>query len=163
MPSVLAIDPGPTESAYVLYDGQRPTEFRKISNEELLYRVGLTWDTGIVLVIEQVAAMGMSVGAEVFETVFWSGRFVQVWSAKGVRWDRVKRHEVKMHLCGNMRAKDGNIRTALLDRFGPGRERAIGKKKSPGPLYGLSGDCWSALAVAVTFHDKSITPNPESE
>lgn len=146
---VLAIDPGPTESAYVVYDGTRPTEFDKISNEEMLYRCGLCWDSGVVLVIEQIAAMGMSVGAEVFETVFWSGRFAQAWG--GRRWDRVKRHAVKMHLCGNMRAKDPNIRTALIDRFGPGKELAVGCKKKPGPLYKLSGDCWSALAVAVTW------------
>ncbi|MBV8782506.1 MAG: hypothetical protein JO353_14005, partial [Phycisphaerae bacterium] len=55
------------------------------------------------------------------------------------------------------RAKDGNIRQALIDRFGPTKERAIGKKKSPGPLYGMSGDCWSALAVAVTYADQRIT------
>jgi len=147
---ILAIDPGPTESAYVIYDGVRPTEFAKVTNEHMLYRCGLTWDDGMVLVIEQIAAMGMSVGAEVFETVFWSGRFVQQWRRE---WHRVKRHEVKMHLCQNMRAKDANIRQALLDRFGPGKELAIGRKSSPGPLYGLSGDCWSALAVAITYAD----------
>ncbi len=42
-----------------------------------------------------------------------------------------------------------NIRQALIDRFGP-----PGKKKAPGATYGLSGDMWSALAVAVTFTDK---------
>ena len=151
---ILAIDPGPTESAYVFYDGVRPTEFAKLSNEEMLYRCGLNWDTEIVLVVEQVAAMGMSVGAEVFETVFWSGRFVQRWTGP---WERVKRHEVKMALCQNMRAKDANIRQALIDRFGPGKERAIGTKKAPGPLYGISGDRWSALAVAVTWLDRERT------
>lgn len=148
--SILAIDPGPTESAYVIYRDGRVVEFAKIPNEHMLYRCGLTWDDGMKLVIEQIAAMGMSVGAEVFETVFWSGRFVQQWRRE---WHRIKRHEIKMHLCGNMRAKDANIRQALLDRFGPGKELAVGRKANPGPLYGLSGDCWSALAVAVTFAD----------
>lgn len=28
---------------------------------------------------------------------------------------------------------------------------AIGSKAAPGPLYGISRDVWSALAVAVTY------------
>src|SRR3990167_6090451 len=57
------------------------------------------------------------------------------------------------HLCHDSRAKDGNIRAALIDRFGPGKDRAIGRKATPGPLFGVSSDVWSALAIAVTFTD----------
>lgn len=144
---ILSIDPGPTESAYVVYDGVRVGDFAKVPNDILLMLCEGQTET---LVIEQVAAMGMAVGAEVFETVFWSGRFVQAWRGN---WDRVKRHEVKMALCGNMKAKDANIRQAIIDRYG-GKDSAIGKKKTPGPLYGLSGDCWSALAVAITYCER---------
>jgi hypothetical protein len=42
------------------------------------------------------------------------------------------------------------VRQALIDKFGPGKELAIGKKASQGPLYGLTGDFWAALGVAVT-------------
>jgi hypothetical protein len=143
---LVAIDPGWEQSAYVIYDGEKPIAFKIIDNDAMLAFIrGVDAD---VLVIEQVACMGMAVGAEIFETVFWSGRFAEAWAGK---WDRVKRHEVKMHLCGNMRAKDANIRTAIIDRYGPGKDKAIGRKKSPGPLFGLSGDCWSALAVAITW------------
>lgn len=62
------------------------------------------------------------------------------------------RRAVKLHLCGSMRAKDGNIRQALVDRFG-GQAQAVGTKKAPGPLFGLSSHRWSALAVAVTWWD----------
>lgn len=158
MKPILAIDPGPEKSAWVLYDGTRPIAFAKDGNDELLCKIrcraDVAWDE---LVIEQIAAMGMAVGAEVFETVFWSGRFIE---ANGGPWNRVKRHEVKMHLCGNTRAKDANIRTALLDRFGPGKEKAVGTKKHPGPLYGIAGDCWAALAVAVTYWDNAREPQP---
>jgi hypothetical protein len=27
----------------------------------------------------------------------------------------------------------------------------MGRKAAPGPLYGITGDAWSALAVAVTW------------
>lgn len=156
MTPILAIDPGPEQSAYVAYDGHghRVLEFEKVANNILLARLEERhWTMKLTfgsIVIEQVAAMGMAVGAEVFETVFWSGRFVEAW---GGLWDRLKRHEVKIHLCGNMRAKDANIRQALIDRFGPGKELAIGRKVKPGPLYGLSGDCWQALALAVTWSE----------
>jgi hypothetical protein len=105
-----------------------------------------------VLAIEMVASYGMAVGATVFETCVWSGRFIERWLVSDKRRPepvRVHRKEVKIHLCGSMRAKDANIRQALIDRYG-GKESAIGKKANPGPLYGMSGDCWSALAVAIT-------------
>lgn len=150
--NILSIDPGHTQSAFTLYslEAARPVHFGKLPNETMLSDLGLLAYEH--LIIEQVACMGMAVGAEVFETVFWSGRFCQDCAARGRQWHRVKRHEVKMHLCGNMRAKDPNIRQALIDRYG-GKDAAIGKKATPGPLYGVSADVWSALAVAVTWAD----------
>jgi hypothetical protein len=32
-----------------------------------------------------------------------------------------------------------------------GGSAAVGRKASPGPLYGISRDVWSALAIAVTY------------
>lgn len=150
MTTILSIDPGPTESAWVSYDGAKPTAWAKVPNEQLLgmLRAGTPCD---ILVIEQIAAMGMAVGASVFETCVWTGRYIEAWDP--MPWYRVKRHQVKMHLCGHPRAKDPNIRQALIDRYG-GKDAAIGKKKTPGPLYGMAGDGWAALAVAVTWADK---------
>jgi hypothetical protein len=54
---------------------------------------------------------------------------------------------------GNQRAKDPNIRQALLDIFpgtGGGATPQIGTKAKPGPLYGVTSHAWSALAVAIT-------------
>jgi hypothetical protein len=100
-----------------------------------------------------IASYGMPVGAEVFETCVWIGRFAERWQhAYGyehVPPRMVYRREVKLHLCGSSKAKDPNVRQALIDKWG-GKDKAIGKKASPGPLYGLTGDCWAALAVAVT-------------
>lgn len=144
---ILAIDPGFIQSAIVEFDGSFIHQHRTIPNDQLLKE--LPCMVG-VLVIEQIAAMGMAVGEEVFETVFWSGRFAQAFRGE---YRRIKRHAIKMHLCGNTRAKDPNIRQALLDRFGPGKEKALGSKKAPGVLYGIKGDEWAALAVAVTWWD----------
>jgi hypothetical protein len=43
-----------------------------------------------------------------------------------------------------MRAKDANIRQALIDKIGP-----QGTKAQPGPTYGIKSHSWAALAVAV--------------
>jgi hypothetical protein len=104
------------------------------------------------LAIEMIASYGMAVGAEVFETCVWIGRLVAAWAGPHTF---VHRREVKLHLCGDSRAKDANIRQALIDRYGPGKERAIGKVKAPGPLYGVTADQWSA--VAVTWSDRAGT------
>lgn len=148
--SILAIDPGPTQSAWIEYDAGKIGAFAKQDNQTILERLRRD-NSGAVLVVEQIAAMGMSVGAEVFETVFWSGRFVEAWEP--ANWARIKRHEVKMHLCQHPRAKDGNIRQALIDLYG-GDSVARGRKAAKGPLYGISGDVWAALAVAVTYSAK---------
>jgi hypothetical protein len=161
--NILAIDPGNTHSAYVLYETSRPTihGFGLKTNGELLEMVkypmmfGPPYMHPDETVIEMVACYGMAVGAEVFETCYWIGRFAQQWDDE-TTLHRMFRREVKMHLCGCNNAKDANVRQSLIDRFGPGKDKAIGKKASQGPLYGVSGDVWSALAVAVTFADTKL-------
>lgn len=149
---IIAIDPGSEESAFVIWDGVRIVSRGKWANGDLLRWLHEQRDNQCV--IEQIASYGMAVGAEVFETVFWSGRFMEAFGAH--RCDRIKRLPVKLHLCHDSKAKDANIRQALIDRFG-GKEKAIGKKASQGPLYGVSGDEWAALAVAITWYDLNIT------
>jgi len=148
----IAIDPGPAVSAWLLFgDAGGVRAFGIWPNHELLDLLrgeahgGLSPDVTRIA-IEKVESFGMAVGAEVFETVWWSGRFAE--AARGLSLERVTRRAVKLHLCGSARAKDANIRQALIDRYGG--SAAIGKKASPGPLFGVSKDVWSALAVAVT-------------
>lgn len=154
--TVFAIDPGPTKSALVVFDGI-VKHHEHSDNYSILRSLRREVKTGTqVLVVERIASMGMAVGQEVFTTCEWSGRFIEGWAGEdGAPWAQVKRHEVKQTLCGNQRAKDPNIRQALIDRFGPGKEIAIGKKASPGPLFGLAGDEWSALAVAIAWWERS--------
>ncbi len=157
--NILAIDPGPVESAYVYYGVDRgvPREWAKLENGVLLPRLhGWLNVNSNALAIEMVASYGMAVGATVFETCVWAGRFIQQWVITGQEEPiRVYRKDVKLHLCHSMRAKDPNVRQALIDRYG-GKEAAIGKKATPGVLYGLSGDCWAALAVAVTVAETRL-------
>lgn len=152
MKRILAIDPGDTKSAVVVYDphARRILTAMDEPNETILeWLKSQTSGSAVDLLMacEMAACYGMPVGAEIFDTCVWIGRYWQAWSGAAVR---VYRRQVKLHLCGSMRAKDPNVRQALMDKFGPGRERAMGTKRQPGPLYGISGDLWAALDVAVT-------------
>lgn len=156
---IIAIDPGTEKSAYVFWNGERVLKGGIINNYDmmkLLTENGFKGDNPITVPIEMVASYGMAVGKSVFETVFWIGRFFQHAKRCKLKPDRVFRRECKMFLCGNMKARDSNIRQALIDMIGE-----IGTKKNPGPLYIMRSaggkDVWSALAVAVTYCNKQRT------
>jgi hypothetical protein len=147
---VLAIDPGTHQSAWVfLIDGE-PESFGIHDNEWVLSTVGVYVRMHVThpltVVIENVESFGMAVGAEVFETVRWAGRFEQ--AAQPAPVVRIGRKAVKVALCGSMKAKDPNIRQAVIDRFGG--SAAI---KKGGVLFGASKDVWAALAVGLTYLD----------
>lgn len=142
---MIAIDPGSEQSAFLFYRNGRVLKADIVDNEGLREMLIHTHTRPVV--IEMVASYGMAVGKDVFETVYWIGRFSEAVGGA----ERIYRKDVKMTLCGNNRAKDANIRQALIDLFGPGKEAAVGTKSSPGPLYGIKSHLWSALAVAVTY------------
>jgi len=158
---ILAIDPGNTQTALVRYDTESCSVLEKqIShNDEVLGWCMARNEEH--LAIEMIACYGMAVGKTVFDTVYWIGRFCQAWGGdEGKSFTRIYRKDVKMHLCNSMRAKDGNIRQALIDRYdatGGGRTPEIGTKSKPGPLYGMAKDMWAALGVAVTYSEQHLT------
>lgn len=97
-----------------------------------------------------VASYGLPVGAEVFATVRWIGRFHEILVSRGQPDPQyLTRNEVKLRLCGTVKGvNDGVLRQRLIDIYGPGKAQAIGNKKQPGPLFGLKADEWQALALA---------------
>lgn len=147
---ILGIDPGPTQSAYVIWDGAAVLKSEILPNIEIIRYL----EPGLMLkacAIEKIACYGMAVGAEVFETCVWTGRFIERWREYGGMGDpvRIPRLDIKVNLCKSAKAKDANVRQALIDRLGP-----VGTKKAPGPLFGVTSHCWAALAVAVTCADQ---------
>lgn len=145
MTRILAIDPGTTESGWVLLEDGKVDVCGVQSNADMLHTLADYWrQDDMTLAIEMIASYGMAVGREVFETCVWVGRFQQAWhDSDAVRL--VYRKDVKLHLCGSPRAKDPNVRQALIDLLGP-----QGTKKAPGPTYGVKSHAWAALGVAVT-------------
>lgn len=154
--NIFAIDPGTSQSAWLYMQDGTIKSFGITSNYEVIYHVQ-ELPADYHLVYEMFACYGMSVGMSVFETVFWIGRFAQ---AAPCDVHRLYRKDVKMHLCNSTRAKDGNIRQAIIDKYPPaggGKIPQIGMKNAPGPLYGVSKDVWSALGLALTFQETYST------
>jgi hypothetical protein len=147
---ILAIDPGNVESAYVVLDENlKPVEFGKWSNHTLILQIQELINKYKLrhVAIEMIASYGMAVGVTVFDTCVWVGRFAQE-ASNYSEVTYIYRKDEKMNLCHSMKAKDGNIRQSLIDRFG-----VVGTKKNPGWFYGVSKDVWAAVAVGVTYHD----------
>ena len=147
---ILAIDPGPTFSAYAYMEYKLIYEADILATNALLAKIKDR--PAHTLAIEMIASYGMPVGKEVFETCVNIGRFAEAFS-----WNRtnyIYRADVKMWLCKSMKANDSTIRQRIIDLYG-GREKAIGFKKNPGPLHGIKKDMWSAVAVGLTFQGVS--------
>jgi hypothetical protein len=155
---IFTIDPGTTESAYVIMDDNyKPIQFEKIENNQLLDIVKkYRFMTDDYFVIEMVANYGMRVGDTVFETVFWIGRFWEACSASNKF--KIKRKDVKMNLCNMTKVKDSHIRQSLIQRFAVwDTVNGKGNKNNPDWFFGFKADVWQAYALAVTFKDKFLT------
>lgn len=148
MQTIIAIDPGTHASAFVIWTGGAITGCDIVPNHELIRVLNNNANEHTLVAIEMVACYGMPVGKETFETCLWIGRYVQVAEQERAPVRLVYRNEVKTHLCHSARAKDSNIRQALIDRLGQ-----CGTKKQPGPLYGIASHKWAALAVAIYVQD----------
>jgi hypothetical protein len=143
---VVGVDPGTNQSAFAIFDGREVIQHGIWDNEHLLGHP--LWSRQHIF-IEMIASYGMAVGASVFQTCVYIGRCVQVAQTCGGNAELVFRKDVKLHLCNSPRAKDGNVRQALIDRLGP-----QGTKKAPGPTFGIKSHEWAALAVAVYGWDQ---------
>lgn len=156
---VMGIDPGTERTAYWLGDPDnmdRPTvAMGWLENERMLARIR-EWIAGthtLLIAVEWVTNYGKPVGSDTFEMIRWIGRFHQAI----VDYDQpgdvpepvyLRRPDVARRLAGAANVKEPLLRQILLDRWG-GSARAVGRKKTPGPLYGVKSHVWSALAVAV--------------
>lgn len=153
---VTGIDPGPVSSGVAQWDTAlgRFLFAGKLPNDEVRVRLA-TDTTGHRVAVERIESYGMPVGADVFSTCIEVGRFVEVVAHyTGDEPALVPRRLVKLHWCGTSKAKDSNVRQALVDRFAPGApNHGKGTKGAPSIFYGFSADTWQAAALAVYLAD----------
>jgi len=77
MSLILALDPGTTQTGWCIYSTKHKTvqAFGVSPNEEIITLIDERVYTEVAC--EMIASYGMAVGAEVFETCIWIGRFQQ--------------------------------------------------------------------------------------
>jgi len=114
------------------------------------------------MAIEMIASYGMAVGATVFETCVWIGRFIDAFTQLDTNredlYTRLTRAQVKVALCKQTKGvNDSVIRQRLIDLWG-----APGTKKNPGPTYGIKSDAWAALGVATAWMIQYKAPGTET-
>lgn len=158
MGKIIAIDPGPKTSGVVMLETYPAPELPQIleahkayDNEELTDPEPDLYFCDHVA-IEGIQSYGMAVGADVFETAEMIGRIRQAFGYH--KTTKIYRKEVKLFLCGSLRAKDANVSQAIRDLYpatGGGKKPSVGTKAQPGPLYGVTDHAWSALAVGLTY------------
>jgi hypothetical protein len=149
---VFGIDPGPTASGVVWFDGREVLLAGHLDNDEILEVIDHQLPISCALVVEKVVSYGKPVGGPTFETVFWSGRFVDRAEVKGMTWARLAYRDCRGHFT-RASIPDRAFRELLAARFG-GLKVARGRKSAPGPLWAVSGHAWDALAVALTWWDR---------
>lgn len=142
-PVVIGIDPGPTQSAYVAWDGRFINDLGTKPNIEVL-RYLRTIDRRACVVFESmVFYRGMPAGDDVFETVFWTGRLFQVArDTVGIaQVSRLSRTKVRKYLQLQKSGSYKNVKEALERRL----------ERSPEDWHNLRSHQWSAMAIAVTW------------
>ena len=178
---IFAIDPGTTESAYVVWGHESYwtkngpltdiESFDKQRNENILRLCYIHGKDRIIggFAIEMVASYGQRAGRSIFETCYWIGRFVEAWCRGSAEihagqhkpWTFVyRRADVFKYLCPEGRPNDAAVRVAIGNRYGGDIRKAKGTKNNKGPLYGMKGDIFSALAVAITAKETKLLIDP---
>lgn len=158
---LLAIDPGPEETAFVIWD----TETNKFCfSPEHQFRCGILENEFFLslcadwyplcdsIAIEMIQSYGMPVGKSTFQTALFVGRIIE--HIRMIRYTVNNIHEPKeVKLYGRPAIKgqiggqnDTQIRQALRIRFGDAKRGE--------PLEGVKKDVWAALALAVALSER---------
>jgi hypothetical protein len=142
---VLGIDPGPEDSAFVLWDGELI-----LTAQMVRPAVGIQWvNTALVsgnpVAIEALRCYGRAIGRETLETAYTIGRLDHEMRCRLVPFSDYSRY-----WCNSTHARPAELYGALRERFGE-----PGTKAKPGVLYPVSKNehLRCAFALAVYVHD----------
>lgn len=174
---IMAIDPGTTESAYVILDDQyQIISADKVGNDVVLSIIADAPGLDAVI-IEDIeprysstdrSAAGAVMGQSTIETIKAFGRFSWQAALRGLMVGSIFRRDERSCLIPTKRNglpplpetapkhADGQIRASLIRRFARhDQERGRGTKANPDTFYGFHGDMWQAMAVGVTWLDQA--------
>lgn len=127
MRKILALDPGPVNTAYVLWDGEHLWSSGNVPNEEYFEWRFARWAEIEFpdCYIEKVVGMGQVAGKSLFDTSFISGRLFECWRRhRPSPAQMVSRKDVKQHFAA---ANDAAVYKYLQMRFGKKFFKGIGE------------------------------------
>ena len=149
---ILAIDPGTTQSAWVLLDGSRILGAAIEDNAEVLALLR-AWHSPAsdvsplsAVAIERIEPRyGLRMGWETIQTCELVGALTE--AARPLPVALLRRSAILPHLGVAARGSaDPGVRAALMDRWG-----GVQSVRKGGPLAGIKTHLWAALSVAVSF------------
>ncbi len=154
MTVILAIDPGTTQSGWVLLDGSRILDAAIEDNAAVRARLR-DWHDGArvgevpflgAVVIERIEPRyGLRMGWETIRTCELVGALCEATGPLPVAL--LTRSSILRHLGVAIRGSaDSGVRAALMDRWG-----GAASVRKGGPLAGIRTHLWAALAVGVTW------------
>ena len=158
----LCFDPGTFKTGWVIFDPHAETVLDAgwDKNDDA---IEVTECMGFHdrIIMETFAAQGMPLGSSSLETVRFEGMLIERAAAsRQIVVDRITRREIKLTLCGTSRAKDQNVRAALVDLYASdwvSIGNGLGVKSNPSPLAklrackGAAAHTFAALAVATAW------------
>lgn len=149
---IVAIDPGTSSSGVVFTDKKaKIIKHGFFENNETCQL--LRKERYDHCIIEKVVNYGNVIGTHVFDTVFWSGRFSEC-ALNQCDVIRVSFPEIRMHHCGNFRAKEIHVKQILKEKY---RDQLFLKKTC---ILKAKDHTFSAYALATYFIEKNNTPKP---
>lgn len=96
-----------------------------------------------------MARTGATAAGNMVDAACWIGMFCSAAGETPATVAKLTRKEVLKAFHVVSKGSDAAIRAELIRHFG-GKD-AIGTKKAPGPLYGVTGDAWQALGLAGVY------------
>ena len=150
---LLGLDPGPEHSGLVLYDITN-TPFVVAAQSRIAWADVRTWvreHRPYRVVCERTQAGPPS--TQVVRTTEVIGRCMELCDQLDQPAAFIPRRDVLQALgCATKGNKDALVRQALIELHGGDKARALGDRRKPGPLYGVTSHAWAALAIAVTYN-----------
>ena len=150
----IAIDPGPLEAGVVVIS---PHPFQVVfSQADMPHALleGTVARSRLPVVVEDIRnSYGNSIDNTTVRTIKNIGRLEFLLDRLGLEYAMMPRIDVKMTLLGRAAAKDAEVsarvREIVSTITGVEESALKGRKKDPGPCYGMKSHSWQALALAL--------------
>lgn len=153
---VLAVDPGPTTSGVVVYDGARVLYAAKDDTIADVYAIIGSFAGCLQLVAcERVQSYGIA-GASLLRTAEVYGGIRRTAEVAGLPFAGIYRRDVCNALHVKGKGRDQQVRQRMIEMHGGSKAEATGTKRAPGPLYGVTSHAWQALGLAVVARERAL-------